>query len=43
MEYYLRGEIAKKAVKGGKALNKRDRYHHPEMSIEDMNLKNKMR
>lgn len=32
----------KKAVKGGKMLNKRERYHHPEMSIEDMDLKNKI-
>lgn len=29
----------KRAVKGGKMLNKREQYHHPEMSIEDMDLK----
>ncbi|WP_160680386.1 EFR1 family ferrodoxin [Clostridium sp. C8-1-8] len=31
-----------KAVKGGKMLNKRAQYHHPEVSIEDMDLKNKI-
>lgn len=29
----------KKAVRGGKMLNKRGQYHHPEISIEDMDLK----
>lgn len=28
----------KKAIKGGAMLNKRDRYHHPEVSVEDMDL-----
>lgn len=32
----------KKAVKGGKMLNKRGRYHHPQISIEDMELKIKL-
>jgi epoxyqueuosine reductase QueG len=32
----------KKAVRGGKMLNKRDQYHHPEISIEDMELKNRI-
>lgn len=32
----------KKAISGGKMLNKRGQYHHPEISIKDMELKNKL-
>lgn len=31
----------KKAIKGGRMLNKRNQYHHPEVSIKDMDLKSK--
>lgn len=32
----------KKAIKGGVMLNKRESYHHPEISLEDMDLKNRL-